>query len=728
MTIQWQEWVDQGLVDELQLGQNYTGADTQSVISYTAGTGVTVSASGQNPYASSLNPLKAQGVRAVGTATTLEEFMRNSVFSTQPISSLQSPAAYLRMKTLQQVIDGTTPATLAQLAPLVNDSHILVRRMAMKALGVNGDPGAQALLEQAMFDQDSAISSAAVYALRLSTFNKNANTVDLIIAAMAQSGKPTFLEEAMGTLLLGMNSNIVMPKMADVLANHTNTDARRLAARTLWNLGGGTTTQVRNALATALDDPDPMVRFYAAATHAFIPPTNATIDNLLARAAGSDTVVATQATTSIGSWFGYGFSTAFNRKQDIINTLGAVFANYGDNATVSNADWGYETVGRALLQTGNDGRGVLRDYMTQRNDRALSERAWSILYYKNSKGNFDSSTVQEAEQAYLRRPRWDAVTAMSDTFDSASNGQTLASYTPDTGQQWEVLYGDPNLQIIQDQVAQSGMAMELRRAFNSPGSHGVRLTGHLYDAAVAEQTIVTAKGDWLRDDTDTFGWFILDVGHASVVNNPAVIMHTTGTYWVTEGGGAWDTGVPIGSEGWETLEIVITWGIAEDDAVTGTYDVFLTRDADNTLGLLDRMLIADDVAVLSTDLASLQRLTLLNDANAYGDAVTWWDNILVRVDPDLPTLAGDLNGDGFVGIADLNIVLGAWNQNVSAGDPLAGDPSGDGFVGIEDLNTVLGNWNAGAPPTAAVPEPATGVLLLTSLLIQGRMFSRKGPV
>ena len=48
--------------------------------------------------------------------------------------------------------------------------------------------------------------------------------------------------------------------------------------------------------ATALDDPDPMVRFYAAATHAFIPPTNATIDNLLARAAGSDTVVATQAT------------------------------------------------------------------------------------------------------------------------------------------------------------------------------------------------------------------------------------------------------------------------------------------------------------------------------------------------------------------------------------------------------------------------------------------------
>ena len=78
-----------------------------------------------------------------------------------------------------------------------------------------------------------------------------------------------------------------------------------------------------------------------------------------------------------------------------------------------------------------------------------------------------------------------------------------------------------------------------------------------------------------------------------------------------------------------------------------------------------------------------------------------------------PPLTGDLDGDGFVGIADLNIVLGNWNQNVSAGDPLVGDPSGDGFVGIEDLNQVLGNWNAGTPPAdgVTVPEPATLAML-----------------
>jgi len=87
-------------------------------------------------------------------------------------------------------------------------------------------------------------------------------------------------------------------------------------------------------------------------------------------------------------------------------------------------------------------------------------------------------------------------------------------------------------------------------------------------------------------------------------------------------------------------------------------------------------------------------------------------------------LLGDLNGDGFVGIDDLNIVLANWNQNVPPGDPLA-DPSGDGFVGITDLNTVLGNWNAGTPPGAqassAIPEPATlGVVLLGMLGVGGR--------
>jgi len=89
-----------------------------------------------------------------------------------------------------------------------------------------------------------------------------------------------------------------------------------------------------------------------------------------------------------------------------------------------------------------------------------------------------------------------------------------------------------------------------------------------------------------------------------------------------------------------------------------------------------------------------------------------FDNIVLERITALSDLDGDLDGDGFVGINDLNIVLGNWNQNVPPANPLA-DPSGDGFVSIDDLNEVLGNWNAGTPPvnTTNIPEPASVCLL-----------------
>ena len=90
------------------------------------------------------------------------------------------------------------------------------------------------------------------------------------------------------------------------------------------------------------------------------------------------------------------------------------------------------------------------------------------------------------------------------------------------------------------------------------------------------------------------------------------------------------------------------------------------------------------------------------------------------------SLTGDLDGDGFVGINDLNIVLSNWNQNVPPGNPLA-DPSGDGFVGIDDLNQVLGNWNAGTPPPpigqTSIPEP--GVLMIVCVGGMGLAMRRK---
>ena len=93
-------------------------------------------------------------------------------------------------------------------------------------------------------------------------------------------------------------------------------------------------------------------------------------------------------------------------------------------------------------------------------------------------------------------------------------------------------------------------------------------------------------------------------------------------------------------------------------------------------------------------------------------------------------LLGDLNGDGYVGLDDLQPILDHWNQNVTLGDKLQGDVNGpdgvpDGYIGLDDLQGVLDAWNVGTPPppAATVPEPAT--LAMFGLAAAATMFRRR---
>ncbi|MHC4414557.1 MAG: FG-GAP-like repeat-containing protein [Planctomycetota bacterium] len=60
----------------------------------------------------------------------------------------------------------------------------------------------------------------------------------------------------------------------------------------------------------------------------------------------------------------------------------------------------------------------------------------------------------------------------------------------------------------------------------------------------------------------------------------------------------------------------------------------------------------------------------------------------VDCEPLAPSCPADLDGDGFVGIRDLLVLLAAWGTD-PGGPP---DLDGDGFVGIRDLITLLSEW------------------------------------
>ena len=93
------------------------------------------------------------------------------------------------------------------------------------------------------------------------------------------------------------------------------------------------------------------------------------------------------------------------------------------------------------------------------------------------------------------------------------------------------------------------------------------------------------------------------------------------------------------------------------------------------------------------------------------------ETIVLTKDP--PTaLPGDVNGDGWVGGADLTMVITNWGKGSATREE--GDLSGDATVAGADYTEVITNWGTGTPlpppEQGTIPEPATLGLLLVGAL------------
>ena len=176
--------------------------------------------------------------------------------------------------------------------------------------------------------------------------------------------------------------------------------------------------------------------------------------------------------------------------------------------------------------------------------------------------------------------------------------------------------------------------------------------------------------------------------------------------------------------------------LGDSVSVTGAVDLGASPDAVfdvDTLSVAWYTTRSDDIGELA-----LARITLAEDATgnwsflataspAAGPMVV----ISGTIDGGAVLFPGDLDGNGFVGSTDLDILLGGWGGTVPPADPRA-DPSGDGSVGQDDLDFVLGYWGYGldnphAEPGAggyagqAVPEPtAVALLALGAAALPGR--------
>jgi fibronectin-binding autotransporter adhesin len=246
--------------------------------------------------------------------------------------------------------------------------------------------------------------------------------------------------------------------------------------------------------------------------------------------------------------------------------------------------------------------------------------------------------------------------------------------------------GSGTLNVLDNGLVEVAGTLTVWSSSTVQGNGNITATNMINDGLVALGNsigILTLTGDYTQD---TYGKLIIEVGGESGVD-----------YQV----------VNIGGEA--TLNGSLQLSLLNTGSLPNfgeTYTVLTANSVTGSFAQLEHQIISGD----------------------RGFSVTYPDSQSVVLEVvAMSFLAGDLNGDGIVGIEDLNMILGRWNQNVTANAWPLGDPSGDGFVGIEDLNAVLGNWNASMPPvdSSIIPEPAAITMFFAmSLAIGGRTSTR----
>jgi len=715
-TMAWQTWAQQHSVDlEMIWGTN---PDNLTLLKQgTAGTGVETALLTSEIYHPSVQTTLNSGTPVAGAYNMDEEYLLRSNIPVQPLSSLSSSDQYKQMRVLAQIMTGATTATAADVTPLLTHPNLIARRMALRSLGKIGDPASVPLIEARLTDPESGIRNAAVYALA----DKNRpESAQLILDAVAAHGNASFMEGAYAVL---HNMASAPSVLLNAIQTSPNAEVRSVAMRSLSYSGAAITPAMLPTLTAALDDSEAYVRYHAirAIGRVFSSPTAVTtLVNKLTTS--DDPILSNRAAIALQLMLSGSNSEAISRKPEIVGGMETLFRKFGSASTRTDKDWGYVSVGNAMYDIIPEGRTQLRTVMNQRIDRNASEKAWEVLHLRQTPGAFVNVTEADDALAHFKKPRFTTVTAAADTFDLKANGSQIHTQKAQVGQTWQVTQGNLADQTVQSAISNGGNALKtIRRA---GGSHDVRLSGDAWDAQAAELTLVTAKADWKRTSATDLTAFGIDIG---VGIEAQIMIDSNSNYrvWQTSGpansGTYLQTNVQAGVGGWETIEIALTFNIASGTTLTGSYDVYLSRDASSSLGALSRTLIADNVPVHSLSERTLQQLFISNQPNGALDVTTYWDNVSLTVGASLPSINGDATLDGRVNTLDFNILAGKFGQTAVLWTD--GDFNYDGIINSLDMNLLVANYGSVATTPASalgslIPEPASMTIIgvLTGLL------------
>lgn len=390
-------WIDNGSVDILYIeGSNISAA--LDLVEQTEGSGVEIAMMTSSP-----NLFLDRGLPLIYMGGDETGYLTRSTIAAQPLSALSDSDPYIRMRVLAQIIEGTTSATFNDLLPLASDSHLLVRKMAMRAIGLSNSSSALPVLEAGIFDNESGVRNGAIRGLQtLTGVDLSINTAELIIDAIEAKGNFMFNDAAAFVLAKCKPITSLRTLLVNELLYNSNPMVRETVAHTL------TRFVYHSDIASVLidimnNDESDRVRQYAAQGLGKISGSVSVVMALVNATALDNVSVSQRAAQALGEK--YCDSAAIARKSVVLNALSSLYKKLADpDCLRSVVQWGYRPVGDALLAYGAEGEAILQGFYSQSYSPRLAQMAWLSLYMPQINGDFTPMTEQEYDSVFEMKP------------------------------------------------------------------------------------------------------------------------------------------------------------------------------------------------------------------------------------------------------------------------------------------------------------------------------------
>ncbi len=414
----WQRWVDEGIVDELWAQLAGTGAQRKlldRLIKKCRGTLVKLTVRAVDPY----DPGWAKYVAAGVTPIAVTTWARNGVerLSLEPTSAatLRSEDWRLRVQTLDDVMHGKLKIDAPAVAEMAEDPHVLVRRKAMHALAALEASDQAHVIEGRLFDPESSVRIAAAAALGKA---RGPDSVARILAALAKDSHFQFKMACRDALIA---SHDVGAAVAG-----TSSDAaavREVCVRALYKMGhAGAQAAVYPALRRMMLDKaeDYRVRFHATEgllglrlklSQAQRRQLAADWMSMLDGDGETEEAVAVQLIAALALGYIPSYLPPIQRRAALDRLL-ELFREYGDGCKRVDAAYGWRVVGNSIFRFRAHGREAIDALRTQRADKWLAWIAYQVLYVRqwNNIGKFclvdEAKAVADHDQYAPPFPGW----------------------------------------------------------------------------------------------------------------------------------------------------------------------------------------------------------------------------------------------------------------------------------------------------------------------------------